>query len=136
MFVQELSDDDLNRRRDPCERMFWEFRTVSKRQRVVFSLKCAIYQSARSRNIVIWFKQNPHYCEEEEHPLPHAMVWGATNSEHLFEPYSFDERINYLDYLAMSKNWTITQMQNLGIDSNVWFQQDASLFYNNCKGIP
>ena len=57
-----------------------EFRTVSKRRRVIFSNKCPIYQSSQPEKNVFWSKENPYYCEEVEcHPL-HAMVWVAMNS--------------------------------------------------------
>ena len=78
---------------------------VLKRQRVIFSDECAIYRSSQSQNIVMWSKQNPHYCEEVEHHTPHVMVWEAMNSKHLFEPYFFDGPVNHLNYLAMLENW-------------------------------
>ena len=46
MLVQELSDHDLNRQRDACGRMLQEFRTVSKRRRVIFSDKSAIHRNS------------------------------------------------------------------------------------------
>ena len=121
MLVQELSDDDLNRRHDACGKMLQEFWTVSKRQRVIFSDKCAIYWSSRSRNIVFWFKHNSHCCEEVEYHSPYVMMWGVTNNQHLFGPYFFDGPVNLLNYLAMLENRYIPQLQSLGIKSNVWF---------------
>ena len=48
------------------------------------------------------------------------------NSEHLFEPYFFDGAVNHFNYLAMLENWFIRQLQSLGIENNVWFQQDGT----------
>ena len=44
-------------------------------------------------------------------------------SEHLFGPYFFDAPANHLNYLAMLESWFIPQLQSLGIESNVWYQQ-------------
>ena len=64
------------------------------------------------------------FGEEVEHHFPHVMVWEAMNSEHLFEPYFFDGSVNHLNYLAKLENWFMPQKQSLGIESNVWLQQD------------
>ena len=58
----------------------------------------AIYRSSRSRNIVFWSKQNPHFFEEVEHPPPHGLVWGVMNSEYLFWSGFFDGPVNHLNY--------------------------------------
>ena len=126
MFVQELSDDSLNQKRGACGRMLQEFWTVSKRYKVIFIDECAIYQSSRSQNIVFFFKRNPLYREEVEHHPARVMVWGAMNNKHLFGPYFFDGSVNHLNLLAMLENWFIPQLQSLGIESNVWFQQDGA----------
>ena len=49
---------------------------------------------------------------------------GKMKSEHLFGPYFFDGPVNHLNYLAMLENCFISQLQSLGIESNVWLQQD------------
>ena len=115
MFVQELSDDELNCRGEPCERMLQEFWTVSKRRRVFFNDECTIYLGSRSGNSVFWSKQNPHYCEEVEHHSPHVVVWVAMNSEHLFGPYFCDGPEIHLYCVAMLENWFIPQLQSLEI---------------------
>ena len=40
--------------------------------------------------------------------------------------YFFDGPINNLNYLVLLENWFISQLQSLGIESNVWFQQDGA----------
>ena len=72
-----------------------------EKTRVIFSDVFAIYQSTRSRNIVFWSKQNPHYCKEVE---PDVMVGATINSEHLFGPYFFHGPVNYPNYLTMLRN--------------------------------
>ena len=77
---------------------------------------------------MFWYNSNPHYCEVEHHP-PHAMASAAKNSEHLFAPYFFDRPLNHLNYLAVLEHWFIPQLQSLGIESNVWLQQDMAPAY-------
>ena len=85
------------------------------------------YTGVLDGGMLCWSKQNPHYCGEVEHHPPHVMLWGAMNSEHLFRPYFFIGLVNYRNYLAMLENRLIVQLQSLGIESNVWFQQDGAL---------
>ena len=126
MFVQELSDDDLNHRRDAYGKMLQKFRMMVKRRRDIFGDECTIYQSSQLRKIVFWSKQNPYYCEKVEHHYLHIIIWRAMNSEHLFGPCFFDGPVNHLNYLHVLENWFIPQLQSLGIESNVWFQQDGT----------
>ena len=56
------------------------------------------------------------------------MVWGAMYSKHLFGPYLFDGSVNHLNFLTMLENWFI-QLQSLGIESDIWFQQDRMSAY-------
>lgn len=126
MFVQELSDNDLARRRDACALLLQTFDTIPKRGKVIFSDECAIYRSCRSRNVVFWSKENPHYVEELEHNPPHVMIWAAMNSRHLFGPYFFDGTVNQTTYLDMLRTWFVPQLEELGILNGVWFQQDGA----------
>ena len=45
-------------------------------------------------------------------------------SEHLLGPFFFDG-FNNLNHLAMLGNWFIPQLHSLGIEINVWFQQEG-----------
>ena len=54
------------------------------------------------------------------------MVWAAINCEHLFGPYFYDGPISDPDYLAILENLFIPQLQILGMESNVWFQQNEA----------
>ena len=66
-----------------------------------------------------------HYCEKVEHHPPDVPIRGAINSKHQFGPYFFDGPVNHLNYLAMLENWFQPQLQSLGIESIVWFQQNG-----------
>ena len=57
--------------------------------------------------------QAEHYCEEVEHYPLYAIVWGAMNSEHLFEPY-----------FLMDLSISLITFTCLKIDS-----------YHNCKAL-
>ena len=47
------------------------------------------------------------------------------NSEHLFGTYFLGGPISHLDYLAMLGNWFTPQLQSLGIENNIWLEQDG-----------
>ncbi|XP_052830399.1 uncharacterized protein LOC128249885 [Octopus bimaculoides] len=64
-FINELSDNDRDKRRVAYRRFLDVFPTIPQR---------AIYHSGRARNIYFWIKENPHCYEELEHiPPPHLM---------------------------------------------------------------
>ena len=56
-FVNELSDNDREKRRVVCGRFLHLFRTIAQRSKVFFFDACAIYRSSRSRNIYFGAKK-------------------------------------------------------------------------------
>ena len=51
-FVNELSDGDMDRRYESCRAVLDTFSNAVSRSKVLFSDECAIYRSARDRNVV------------------------------------------------------------------------------------
>jgi hypothetical protein len=51
-FVNELSDGDMDRRYESCRARLDKFSNTVSRSKVIFSDECAIYRSARERNVV------------------------------------------------------------------------------------
>ena len=72
-FVNELSDGDVDRRHESCRAMLDTFSNAVSHSKVLFSDECAIYRSARDRNVV-WSKENPNFTQELEHNPPHGWV--------------------------------------------------------------
>ena len=56
--VYELSDGDMDRRYESCRALLDTFSNAISRSKVLFSDECAIYSSARNRNVVFWSKEN------------------------------------------------------------------------------
>jgi hypothetical protein len=74
LHANELSDADMNARKDVCRELLAAFRSQRARGAVLFTDECAIYQSVHSQNIFFWAKENPHFYEELERNPPHIMV--------------------------------------------------------------
>lgn len=125
-FVNELSDNDMQKRHQACGRLLDVFVTLPSRGKVLFSDECAIYRSAKARNIYFWSKENPHFYEELEHNPPHVMIWAAMSATHLIGPYFFDGAVNQIAYLTMLRDWFIPHLQDRGLLGRIWFQQDGA----------
>ena len=68
----------------------------------------------------------PTSLARSEYHLPPVMIRGAMNSKHLFRLYFFNRPVSHLNYLAMLKTWFILQLQSIGIENYVWFQEDGA----------
>jgi hypothetical protein len=126
MFVNELSDNDMEQRVIACRALLAQFPNAVSRSRVLFSDECAIYRSSHMRNVVFWSKENPHYVQELERNPPHVMIWAAVSSRYLFGPYFFEGYVNGDIYLDMLHTWLIPQLREKGIMDRVWLQQDGA----------
>ena len=82
-FVNELSDGDMVRHYDSCRALLDTFSNAISRTKVLLSDECAIYRSARDRNMVFWSKENPNFMQDLEHNPPHVMIWVGMTSDYL-----------------------------------------------------
>jgi hypothetical protein len=125
--VNELSDSDMDRRREACKLLLREFPTTTSRSNVLFTDECAIYLSSRSRNVYVWSKSNPHFFEEiVQHP-PHVMIWAGVTSEFVVGPYFFPcGGVNGEKYLEMLEHWLIPELDKIGLTDKVVIQQDGA----------
>ena len=125
-FVNELSDGDMDRRYESCRALLDTFSNAVVSSKVLFSDECAIYRSARDRNMVFWSKENPNFTQELEHNPPHVMIWAGMTSGYLIGPYFFDGPVNAASYWAMLETWLIPQLRDRGLLDDVWLQHDGS----------
>jgi len=125
-FVNELSDGDMDRCYESCRAMLDTFSNATSRSKVLFSDECAIYRSARDRNVVLWSKENPNFMQELEHNPPHVMIWASMTSDYLIELHFFKGLVNAASYLAMLETWLISQLRDRGLLDDVWLQQDGA----------
>jgi hypothetical protein len=56
--VNELSDADMNARKDACRALLAALRSQRARGAVLFTDECAVYRGVHSRNVVFWAKEN------------------------------------------------------------------------------
>ena len=126
MIVNELSDEDMDKREIFSKRLLTVFNTEGMRKMVYFSDECAVYLSYRSRRWYFWSKTNPHFYEELRNKPPHVMIWAAISSEHLIGPYFFDTNVDQLNYTKCLTDYFIPELTKRRVSiENVYFQQDG-----------
>ena len=86
-FINELSDNDWDRRVKICRELLNEFLGYANRQTLILTDEYAIYLSYKSRNTYFWAKSNPYFREEISEFPPHCMVWAGISGLHLMGPY-------------------------------------------------
>jgi hypothetical protein len=60
-----------------CATLLHTFPTLASNCNIMFTDECVVYLSARSQNVYIWAKQNPHFFEEVAQHPPHVMMWAG-----------------------------------------------------------
>jgi hypothetical protein len=126
LHVNELSDADMNARKDACRALLAAFRFQRDRGAVRFRDECAIYRSVHSPNIVFWAKENPHFYEDLERNPPHVMVWAGLSATHMFDPFIFHGSVTAQAYHDMLSNWLVPQLQQVDIKDTVVLQLDGA----------
>ena len=105
MHVNELSDADIDARKEACRTLLNAFRSQRARGAVLFTNECAIYRSMHSRNIVMWSKENPRFYEELERNPPHVMVWAGLSATHIFGPFFFETMLMDILTRCLMSGW-------------------------------
>jgi len=119
-FVNELSDGDMDRHYESCRALLDTFSNAVSCSKVLFSDECAIYRSARDRNVVFWSKENPNFTQELEHNPPYVMIWAGMTSDEMTGPYSFDGQVNAASYSTMLEMCLIPQLRDTGLLDDAW----------------
>ena len=69
-FVNELSTGDMDLRYESCRALLYTFSNAVSSSKFLFNDECAIYRSARTRNVAFWSKENPYFTQELEYNPP------------------------------------------------------------------
>lgn len=123
--VQELSDDDFDRRMEACEHMLELFDgdpcLVDK---VLWSdeSEFRLNGTVNRHNCVYWATSNPGATMPVPHTQQGVMVWCAMTSTKLIGPYFFDGSVNGQSYLTMLSDFLWPQISRRGFT----FQQDGA----------
>jgi hypothetical protein len=126
LHINELSDADMNARKDACRALLAAFHSQRARGAVLFTDECAIFWSVHSQNIVFWDKENPHFYEELERNPPHVMVWAGLSGTYRFGPFFFHGSVTRQAYHDMLSEWLVPQLQQACIKDTVVLQLDGA----------
>ena len=74
--MNQLWGGDMDRRYESCRALLDTFSNAVSCSKVLFSDECAIYRSARDRNVVFWSKEKPNFTQELEHNPPRDDMGG------------------------------------------------------------
>ena len=119
-FMNELPDGDMDRGYESCHALLDTFSNAVSHSKVLFSDECAMYRSARDKQVVFWSKENPNFMQELEHNPPYVMIWAGMTSDYLIGPYSFDGPLNAASYSAMLETWLVPQLRDTGLLHDMW----------------
>lgn len=130
--VQELSEDDFDRRIEFCAEMMERFNQDNTFfNRIVFSDE-ATFQlngTVNRHNCRYWSDENPHWMRESHTQYPQKInVWAGILNHKIIGPFFLDENVNAERYLYLLQTQVLPAIRNLVGDdfNNVWFQQDGA----------
>ena len=123
--VQELSEDDPDRRLQFCELFqdnFAENLNVIWSDEAQFKLNGEINR----HNCVFYAEENPHEIFTKSVNSPGVIVWAAICPSRLIGPYFFPDTVNGNSYLHMLETFAFPQIRAGDDAGDMWFQQDGA----------
>lgn len=129
-FVQELNEDDFDRRVEFCETI----RRKCDNNRdfllnVVFSDEATFFVDGKvnSHNCRYWSDENPYAMRENHTQNPQKInVWAGILGLNVIGPFFIDENLDGSKYLSLLQDQIVPSIRQLRSDSNTWFQQDGA----------
>ena len=123
--VQELNEDDYDRRLEFCENFYDNFGDPSN---VIFSDEAVfkINGQMNRHNCVYYSTENPNLCFEKSVNSPGVTVWAAICSTHVIGPYFFEATVTGESYLKMLNDFAFPRIAPLMENGTMWFQQDGA----------
>lgn len=133
--VQELNEDDYDRRLQFCEIMSTNLtNNVNLLYNICFSDECMFFLNGEvnRHNCRYWSDTNPHWFRETHTQYPEKLnVWAGILGDHIVGPFFIDGNLNgatYLELLDTTVDPTITELlendENL-FENQLIFQQDG-----------
>lgn len=136
--VQELNEDDFDRRLEFCEIMMdrcsVDPQLLSK---ILFSDEATfcLNGSVNKQNCRYWAPENPHWSMECHTQFPQKVnVWVGIVGTSIVGPFFIEGTLNSVNYLDLLQNYIIPNLTalypngenpNIPADS-IWFQQDGA----------
>lgn len=138
LMVQELLEDDPDRRLQFCEEMMNALdQNLVDLDWILFSDECtfALNGEVNKQNCRYWSTENPHWMRETHTQRPQKLnVWAGIIGEQVIGPFFFEDNLNgptYLDFLEGELIPALTALfphhaeADLH-DDRIWFQQDGA----------
>lgn len=136
--VQELSDDDPDRRMEFCQTLMemcngnpFLVKNIIFSDESTFKLNGEV----NKQNCRYWAKENPRWMREHHTQYPQKInVWAGIVRNKILGPYFFDGNVNGQKYLQCLQEFLIPNLVNLfpsrnepGVHcENLWYQQDGA----------
>lgn len=130
--VQELSDDDFDRRLEFCEGMMARCDNANRflfwtcfSDEATFQLSGQVNR----HNMRYWATDNPYWMRKIHTQYPQKLnVWAGILCNKIVGPFFIDGNLNAQKYLDLLNNSIIPAIRNIvqGAFDNVWFQQDGA----------
>lgn len=136
--VQELSDDDPDRRMEFCQvLMDMCNQNPGFVQNIIFSDEATFKLNGEinRQNCRYWAKDNPHWMREQHTQYPEKVnVWVGIVRNKIIGPYFFEGNVNGQAYLQFLQRFLIPTLVNLFPsrnnprvpDESLWYQQDGA----------
>lgn len=131
MLVQELRNEDLNRRIDFCNWILDQH--VEDDQfvkHVLFSDECQFYNDGKvnRHNCHYWAQENPHWTMDGHTQQRWKVdVWCGMIGDFVIGPYFIEENVTAMSYVRFINNDLDALLQNVPdqMKARMWFQQDG-----------
>lgn len=138
MFVQELTEDDPDRRVQFCEEIMNKLdRNVVSLDSIVFSDESTFTLNGElnRQNCRYWSAENPHWIRETHTQYPQKVnVWAGIIGDHIIGPIFIEGNLTAAKYLNILRDEVVPALANLYPNAlhptlpseTVWFQQDGA----------
>lgn len=130
--LQELNEDDPDRRIEFCETMMNIINDNALfLQRIVFSDESTftLHGEVNRQNCRYWADNNPRWMKEQHTQRPQKVnVWAGIINETIIGPFFIDGDLNAEKYENMLRNEIIPKIREVTNDdfASTWFQQDGA----------
>jgi hypothetical protein len=129
--VQELSEDDFDRRIEYCDTMMQRLDTDPNFvKNIVFSDEASflLNGNVNRHNCRYWSDTNPHWKREAHTQHPQKVnVWSGLIGSNVIGPFFINGNLNGDTYRNLLIDRIIPAIQDLGLEFNsIWFQQDGA----------
>lgn len=129
--VQELCEDDFDRRIEFCETIMEQNnRDPMFLSKVLFSDEATFLLNGHvnRQNCRYWATINPHWMQEYGTQYPEKVnVWAGIIGDRIIGPYFFEETLTGARYLEFLQNFLLPELNRLFPNTNdLWLQQDGA----------